>query len=483
MAHNPVDSFIETYVQALQDQSAALFAGAGLSIPAGLVDWKGLLKNIARDVGLDVKKEEDLITVAQFHVNERRSRHQINQALIQEFATRAKLTNNHKVLASLPIHTYWTTNYDTLIEESLRQAGKTPDVKITVENLATTMPRRDAVIYKMHGDVSQPDRAVVTKDDYESYATTRHLFSMALQGDLVSKTFLFIGFSFNDPNLSYILSRIRLLLGENRRDHYCLLRKVHREDFKTVADFRYAEARQQLQVSDLKRYGIIGLLVDEYKEYTQVLQRIAHRYKMARVFVSGSAAEYTPWEEPKAHELIQELSRRLVAAGFGVVSGFGEGVGPYVVNGVLAQLEHDGTQVLDDRIVLRPFPIATADPAPRKRRWKAYRQDMLAHAGVAVFLFGNKRNASGSIVPADGMEEEFEIATTKRVAIIPVGCTGSVAASLHKRVLNHFGNYFPASGYKRLFQGLNKKGTVRQVSARVVALIEKLRDDRGIQGS
>jgi len=107
-----------------------------------------------------VKKEDDLITVAQFHVNEKRGRHQINQALIHEFATRAKLTENHKVLASLPIRTYWTTNYDTLLEESLKQAGKMPDVKITVENLATTTPRRDAVIHKMHGDVSQPDRAV-----------------------------------------------------------------------------------------------------------------------------------------------------------------------------------------------------------------------------------------------------------------------------------------------------------------------------------
>src|SRR6266446_366611 len=144
MPRNLIDSFIDTYLQALRDQNAAVFAGAGLSIPAGLVDWKGLLKNIAHDIGLDVNKEEDLITVAQFHVNERRSRHQINQALIHEFATRAKLTENHKILASLPIRIYWTTNYDTLIEESLRQAGKTPDVKITVENLATTIPRRDA---------------------------------------------------------------------------------------------------------------------------------------------------------------------------------------------------------------------------------------------------------------------------------------------------------------------------------------------------
>lgn len=262
-----------------------------------------------------------------------------------------------------------------------------------------------------------------------------------------------------------------------------MLRQVQRSDFKTAAEFHYAQARQQLQVNDLKRYGIIGLLVDDYKEYTKVLRRIAHRYKMARVFVSGSASDYAPWDISKAQELIQELSRSLIAAGFGVVSGFGEGVGPFVVNGILAQLEHDGTQVLDDRIILRPFPIAIADAAERKRRWKAYRQDMLAQAGVAVFLFGNKRNASGTIVAADGMEEEFAIATAKHLLVIPVGCTGSVAASLHQRVLDHFTDYFPASGYKRMFQALSTNGTPKQVAARVVTLIQKLRDDRAIQSS
>src|SRR2546428_9879978 len=120
MKSHTIDSFIKTYVQALHDQTAAVFAGAGLSIPAGMVNWKELLQDIAHDVGLDVDKEEnDLITVAQFHVNERGGRYRINQALINEFSERAAPTENHEILASLPIRTYWTTNYDTLIEDSI----------------------------------------------------------------------------------------------------------------------------------------------------------------------------------------------------------------------------------------------------------------------------------------------------------------------------------------------------------------------------
>jgi hypothetical protein len=477
MPADPIDSFIETYVQALSDQNAAIFAGAGLSIPAGLVNWKDLLRDVVNDVGLDVDKESDLITAAQFHVNERGGRHKINQALIHEFAVRSKPTENHKVLASLPIKTYWTTNYDSLIEDSLRAEAKVPDVKTTVENLATTVPRRDAVVYKMHGDVSQPDKAVVTKDDYESYESRRHLFSTALQGDLVSKTFLFIGFSFNDPNLNYVLSRIRVLLGENRREHYCLLRWVRRSDFKNSAEYHYACAKQELQVRDLKRYGIIGLLVDDYAQYTKILRRIYQRYALGRVFISGSAETYKPWSEQKAQQLIEIFSRAFIREGFGIVSGFGLGVGPYVLNGILRELDYEGTRTLDDRIVLRPFPIAISEAAERKRRWTAYREDMLAQAGVALFVFGNKRNPAGGISPADGMEEEFHLAVSRKLFVVPVGCTGSMAATLHQRVLKNFNDYYPPRGYRRLFEALAHPGTPNQVTSRVLKLITKLRNE------
>jgi hypothetical protein len=38
MKRDPIDSFVDIFVQALHDQNAAVFAGAGLSIPAGLVN-------------------------------------------------------------------------------------------------------------------------------------------------------------------------------------------------------------------------------------------------------------------------------------------------------------------------------------------------------------------------------------------------------------------------------------------------------------
>ncbi|MCW5300347.1 hypothetical protein DXT88_19420 [Herbaspirillum lusitanum] len=474
--NNQIDSFVETYVQALRDNNAGVFAGAGFSIAAGMVDWKGLLKPIAKDIGLEVEKESDLITLAQFHENERGGRHKINQALITEFNKQAKGTENHRILANLPIRTYWTTNYDKLIENALLEAGKRPDVKITAKGLAVSEPGASAVVYKMHGDVSLPDEAVLTKNDYETYESDRHLFSLALQGDLVSKTLLFIGFSFNDPNLAYILGRIRVLLNENRREHYSLMRRVNKKDFKTIKDYHYAVARQELQVRDLKRYGIIGVLVDSYDEYASVLKRISEKYNMGRVFISGSAASYAPWTENKSQEVVQNISGGLAKNGFTVVSGFGVGVGPYVVNGVLEQLEREVTRELDERLVLRPFPISISDPVQRKKRWRAYRQDILKNAGVAIFVFGNKYDDHGQLIDADGVLEEFNLAIENKMFVVPIGCTGGAAKTLHDMIAADFSRYYDKN-YKTDFMALSKAGSAKDIADRTIKFINRLRND------
>lgn len=469
-----VEEFVQAYSQALSDHSAAVLVGAGLSIPAGLVDWKGLMRSIAAEVGLDASKENDLVAVAQYHVNERGGRQRINQTLVNEFSERAQLTENHRILTRLPIHTYWTTNYDHLIEDALREAGKRTDVKITPENLATTLPRRDAVVYKMHGDVTNAANAVVTKDDYESYATIPRgqLFSTALRGDLVSKTFLCVGFSFSDPNLDYIFSRIRVLLGANRREHYCLVRKVQRQDFGKLADFRYARTKQELQIRDLQRYGFIAVMLESFEQYTETLRRLERTYRAKQVFISGSAATYAPWTENESHRFLTLLGKRLVENDMGVITGFGLGVGPHVINGVLDHLEKEGTRNLTERLTLRPFPYAIADPDKRKSRWTTYRKEIVSHAGVAIFVFGNKIGASGTVLMADGMLEEFKLAHSSGLLLIPVGGTGYVAERLHKQVSEDFSKYFPeVRGVKTVLAALGEKRAPSDMVERILKLI------------
>ena len=125
----------------ISEANLAIFAGAGLSIPAGYVNWSQLLKPIAEELDLDIEKEVDLVALAQYHCNSNQAnRGKLNQLLIDEFSRNARATENHKILSRLPISTFWTTNYDKLIETSLIDAGKVPDVKYRNQQLAFTKP-------------------------------------------------------------------------------------------------------------------------------------------------------------------------------------------------------------------------------------------------------------------------------------------------------------------------------------------------------
>lgn len=223
------EQFLRAYTKELHNQNAAAFIGAGFSMSSGYVNWKELLRGVVTDLGLDPEKEHDLVSVAQYSVNKAGgNKNALTRTIIHNIGVSKKPTKGHEVLASLPISTFWTTNYDELIEKSLEEAKKVPDVKHTIEHLSITWPNRDAVVYKMHGDVKDPTSAVICKDDYERYPFKMGQFASLLKGDLIEKTFLFVGFSFTDPNIDFILSRVRAVLDDNQREHYCIQKKITR---------------------------------------------------------------------------------------------------------------------------------------------------------------------------------------------------------------------------------------------------------------
>lgn len=429
---------IEGLSKELAEGNLAIFAGAGFSREAGFVDWKALLRPIAEDLDLDVEKEWDLVTLAQYHANvNHTNRAKLNQMLVTEFSAHAQPTQNHAILARLPIQTYWTTNYDRLIETALEQNEKIADIKYTTKQLATTRPKRDAVVYKMHGDASHPADAVLIRDDYEKYHVKMQPFITALSGDLIAKTFLFLGFSFTDPNLEYILSRVRIQFAQDQRQHHCILRKASRGNDEEQADFEYRVRKEELFKGELLRVGIKVTYVDTFAEITSILRAIEHRHKKKTIFISGAAHDYAPWQQAEAERFVYELSKDISKAQFRVISGFGLGIGSAVITGVLEQTIMNGGRLDSDQLILRPFPQSQSGQRPLPELWREYRQNMLAHAGVAIFLFGNKL-ADGQLVPSNGMRDEFDIAVQNGVFVIPVGITGSISADLWQEVIHNF---------------------------------------------
>ncbi|HEX4769878.1 MAG TPA: SIR2 family protein [Bryobacteraceae bacterium] len=459
--------FIENYSKYIEAGTAALFAGAGLSRSAGFVDWRGLLKGIARELGLDIAQEQDLVAVAQYFLNAKRNRNRLNEAIIEEFDKNATLTANHYLLARLPIRSIWTTNYDRLIEHAFGNAGRAVDVKMT-ENDFALWHRGDTVLYKMHGDVKQPNFAVLTKDDYEKYERSHPIFLEHLRMDLVTKHFLFVGFSFTDPNLEQIFSRVRVFLTENGPQHFAIMRDPRS---RNKTDRRH----MALWIEDLKRFNIETVLVSDYGDIEKLLEAISRFVHRSTVFVSGSSREFsagaTEGNIPFL-ELARAIGSGLISGGYNLVSGFGVGLGEQVVLGALRAMY--SINVDRERVVIRPFPTALVEGPEQQKLNTQTRYDLISRAGTVIFLGGSQIDEQGNLQPSRGVLEEFEIAKRMKRFLIPVGATGDAAARIWKDVSDNFGTFYPKSN-KRLRKQFDLLGnptlSVPELTAAILALV------------
>lgn len=473
---NEIKSFVKTYAEAIKNGNAALFVGAGLSQAAGYKGWRDLLCDFANELDLDADEEHDLVSLAQFYYNENCNRSNINDAITKEFSVDKGLTENHKIIARMPIKVIWTTNYDKLLERALQEQCRVVDVKKCNNHLFRPPLGCDCVLYKMHGDVENPEGAIIIKDDYERYHKTHTPFIDRLKVDLTSRMFLFLGFSFTDPNIDYILSRIKTENNKNVKQHYVLMRELKRDDYNSDADYEYAKRKYPFFLKDLTAHGVKPLVIKEYNDITDILLKVEKNVCRRNIFISGSAAEYGDFTIEQATRFIHELSGRLIREGYNIISGFGLGVGSHVIAGALKELYQMGQNGNSNRLILRPFPLGKENEILKVQ----YRRDMIMHAGITIFLFGNNMK-TGTVENAQGVRKEFEIAKEKGCILIPVGCTGYESAELLKEVMADFSAYYPQARdeIREILKRIGRRSDIENIDSLVndvVKVIQLLSD-------
>ena len=113
--------------------------------------------------------------------------------------------------------TWVTTNYDDLDEQILREAGERFNVVVRDQDLPYVSSDATTLL-KLHGDRRQPDTIVVTEQDYRTYFRRFPRVKDKLTGLLLEKTFLFVGYSVNDPDFNQLRGRDRLRSAAARAD-------------------------------------------------------------------------------------------------------------------------------------------------------------------------------------------------------------------------------------------------------------------------
>ena len=81
---------------------------------------------------------------------------------------------------------------------------------------------KNQVLYKFHGALEKPETVVFCKEDYKTRMINRDLSSLnpldvQLMADTIAKGILFVGYSFNDPNIKLIFEHIgKITKGLNK---------------------------------------------------------------------------------------------------------------------------------------------------------------------------------------------------------------------------------------------------------------------------
>lgn len=78
-------------------------------------------------------------------------------------------------------------------------------------------------LVKLHGDFSDPEKVVVTEKDYDLYMMQHPMLSVLVGNTFLTKTILFIGYSFNDNDFRGIWNLIGNKMGSFGKNAYCIL--------------------------------------------------------------------------------------------------------------------------------------------------------------------------------------------------------------------------------------------------------------------
>jgi len=118
-----------------------------------------------------------------------------------------------KWIASLRWRAIFTTNYDIGVERAYELTAtppQTPKVISITPDIVNLDLRFDVPVYHIHGvlfGVEKP-RIVITRQDYAQYNARRRMLFEILKSQFATSTFVYVGYSHNDPHWDFLLNEI-----------------------------------------------------------------------------------------------------------------------------------------------------------------------------------------------------------------------------------------------------------------------------------
>lgn len=249
--------FWDELAKAQRNGDLILFAGAGISMPAGLPSWVQLARALVdeathratHDVAemnrlIGLEKLVEAISLAKRALGDSHFFRFVETRLDDAALSIPDVA--HAIAEVAPsLRCIITTNIDRLIARALR--GEWPEIARITPDLA----QRRHYVLSLHGSLFDHSTWVFSRGDYDAAINATPLMTDYLGTVFKSASVLFVGFGHSDENIGNVFARIRALSGAQPPIHFALMRK---DMTQTV--------RQTLIES--------GVLIHEYQEHAEV---------------------------------------------------------------------------------------------------------------------------------------------------------------------------------------------------------------------
>lgn len=281
-----------------------LFAGAGVSAHAGIKTWRPLLEGLkewirSRDALTANMMEEcihdhDLIRAADYFFLSRKvsdgNRYDALKLNLSGYDT-SKLST----LMKLPFEGYITTNFDRcLLDAYSKQRGTALlDYKLGDESFKQTQWSDSPFLSRIHGGIENPKSMILTQAHFDSLSEN-DVYKDLLTFIFTRKNVLFTGFSFLDPAIKEVLTRVNKIYGPlTKGRHIALLPSSIESDFLSKLNRLNIES---VYYSDCDHHKELWVAIEEY--VNDVLEK--------------KSTPITPIEEP-SHSAFDTAKRYLAS--------------------------------------------------------------------------------------------------------------------------------------------------------------------------
>lgn len=139
------------------------------------------------------------------------STYEIRHEMLEEYMVFKKFLNKSQIII--------TTNYDTLIEDSINSENPNGIKKYIGQKGFFESTLGWAELYKIHGCASVPQSIVITKSDYDHFSKNSILISAKIISLLINSPIIFLGYSLTDGNIRKILRDFSSSLDKDEIKH------------------------------------------------------------------------------------------------------------------------------------------------------------------------------------------------------------------------------------------------------------------------